>query len=296
MGAGDTVNKTGDLLGKLGAFIPGLVPTQQPTQQQEQPIQDGTNNTENNPSGNNAQGQANQLTPPSVDSSNSEDIISQLTSQGVSPEIAQQFASKLPQQQGLGGVQITPEMAIMAQLLLPPSEASKLQKAFDIQQKAQKAQSTNDGKQLPAGELFKLGETQTAIDLLPEVQKAFDNNKGVFGPVLGRARSLNPYDTRAQDAQSTIFLVKQIIGKGLEGGVLRKEDESKYANILPKLSDTPETVQKKIDLLNNTLTKRYQTMTKTFEKGGYNPTGNGQASDVQQLLEILSQQGLNLGS
>lgn len=192
----------------------------------------------------------------------------------------------------MGGIgNITPEMAMLAQLTLSPKDLAKFNNIYDLQQEQSKSQ---EGKALPAGELAKLAEQQSAIELVPELQTVFDESKEAFGPITGSLRQLNPYDDKSQKAQSTIFLVKQIIGKGLEGGVLRKEDEYKYEKILPKLSDTPKQVQNKIDLLENVLQQKYDTTISTFKKGGYNPSSGQPVSEQDQLLDLLSKQGLSL--
>jgi len=49
--------------------------------------------------------------------------------------------------------------------------------------------------------------------------------------------------------QADIDRVKQTVGKALEGGVLRKEDEDKYKKILATITDTPETALYKIDAI-----------------------------------------------
>lgn len=60
---------------------------------------------------------------------------------------------------------------------------------------------------------------------------------------------MNPFDTGAQNLQADTARIKQVIGKALEGGVLRKEDEEKYAKILPTLNDSDEVAQHKIDTI-----------------------------------------------
>lgn len=73
----------------------------------------------------------------------------------------------------------------------------------------------------------------------------------------------------AKQRQGVISLVKQIIGKGLEGGVLRKEDESKYAKILPTLSDHPDVVTTKIANLKRIMQQKRDTLLQTLEDAGY---------------------------
>ena len=63
----------------------------------------------------------------------------------------------------------------------------------------------------------------------------------------------------AKQRQAVIDRVKQVIGKALEGGVLRKEDEYKYEKILPTIGDPPEVAATKIAGLRAALRLRRQT-------------------------------------
>lgn len=74
----------------------------------------------------------------------------------------------------------------------------------------------------------------------------------VVGPVSGY-RALNPYDTEAKSLQAEIDRVRQVVGKALEGGVLRKEDEEKYKKILPTARDTREVAANKLQKLKEKL-------------------------------------------
>lgn len=127
------------------------------------------------------------------------------------------------------------------------------------------------GKALPAAQSTQLSDTKSGIDMLDSLQNVFNQSRDAFDPIMGSLRSLNPYDTQATNANAVIYQVRQIIGKGLEGGVLRKEDEEKYAHMLPKLSDTPATVQNKIDTLKATLINKFNNQIKGLELTGYNP-------------------------
>ncbi len=86
---------------------------------------------------------------------------------------------------------------------------------------------------------------QNAISQLQGLSDTFEKNP-VSNPILGKFRGSNPFDTTAQTQQAQINGVRQIVGKALEGGVLRKEDEAKYAKILPTLSDSPQVAKNKI--------------------------------------------------
>lgn len=138
----------------------------------------------------------------------------------------------------------------------------------------------SSGKTLPASALTKIQEVKEAQQLLPTLTGMIDESGEAFGPITGNIRGRIPWDVKGQGAQSTINLVKQIIGKGLEGGVLRKEDEYKYEKILPMLGDTEELVRIKIQGLEAALQNKYNTIIETYQEGGYDPF-SGMSSDYE---------------
>jgi len=103
-------------------------------------------------------------------------------------------------------------------------------------------------------ELTKLQDLETAITIARSLKTRITENSGLVGPVSGRLTVL-PYANERKKLQADIDLARQKIGKGLEGGVLRKEDEEKYKHILPTMADTPEVAQSKLDQLEQLLTR-----------------------------------------
>lgn len=100
--------------------------------------------------------------------------------------------------------------------------------------------------------------------------------------------------TDAKQRQATIDKVKQIIGKTLEGGVLRKEDEAKYEKILPTIGDPPDVAQSKIAGLARTLKQKRQTLIETLSDAGYDidrsadrgsSNGSGPANGERRLIK-----------
>lgn len=108
---------------------------------------------------------------------------------------------------------------------------------------------------------------------LSNVEKALKENADLFGPVGGRLGANNPYDMRSQNINSQLKATAQMIGKYMEGGVLRAEDIPKYAAMLPGLSDTPETAQNKINNVLGLLTRKYNTDLESLQQGGYDVSG-----------------------
>lgn len=116
--------------------------------------------------------------------------------------------------------------------------------ALDRQYKIAQIAALNDkgggggGKPITSATALVLADSEAAMQMLGGLESTIADNKAIFGPMAGLLGGWNPYNERAQDVQSIINSTKQIVGKYLEGGVLRKEDEEKYAKILPKLTDT----------------------------------------------------------
>lgn len=82
------------------------------------------------------------------------------------------------------------------------------------------------------------------------------STSGANKPVVGEFLAGNPFNNDARNLRADIARVKQVIGKALEGGVLRKEDEAKYAKILPTLNDNDEQAQYKIQAIADDLERK----------------------------------------
>lgn len=101
------------------------------------------------------------------------------------------------------------------------------------------------GKPMSSGALSQAQASMTALDSLKDLRQVVKENEQYIGPIAG-LQALNPYSD-ARKAQAKVDMVRQRVGKALEGGVLRKEDEEKYKKILATLTDTPSTAVSKID-------------------------------------------------
>lgn len=148
------------------------------------------------------------------------------------------------------------------------------------------AEDAAKAKAAKGGELsLSDGAIATATDLQKAIQNisnlSADVNKDYKGGVIqGNIRKLNPLDSSFKNQQSQIDLVRQTVGKALEGGVLRKEDEDKYKKILPTLQDSKSTVDYKLKQLNSMLQRDLNTYLKTQQSYG---KGAGQGS-LQSIL------------
>ena len=143
-------------------------------------------------------------------------------------------------------------------------------------------------KKLPAGEATQLADQQTAIDLAKDLlPKALKMDGLSFSPadiLLG----VNPYSTGVQAYKQILAVTKQIIGKGLEGGVLRAEDEKKYSKILPVLGDTKEVLEAKTSELQSMLRKKYLNTLSSLHDAGYDVDKFiGKNNQISKKLEVI---------
>lgn len=137
------------------------------------------------------------------------------------------------------------------------------------------ASSREQGRAVTSGDAADIAEFNTALDDVATVRETLKGNKAtgtsaaVGAAVPNAITELTGLGTDAKQKNAVIARVKQVIGKALEGGVLRKEDESKYAKILPTISDIPEVVATKLDGLERAIRQRQQNKLDALADAGY---------------------------
>jgi hypothetical protein len=151
-------------------------------------------------------------------------------------------------------------------VLLPRSEAAGKRPA---------GSGVAGGRPLPAGSASRIAEVNDSLNDASVLKRAL-SEAGATGTVakLGAwapnwVTEVTGFGTDAKKKQALIDRVKQVIGKGLEEGVLRKEDEAKYEKILPTISDPPEIVTSKIEGLEAALATKRQNRLESFADAGY---------------------------
>lgn len=136
------------------------------------------------------------------------------------------------------------------------------------------ANTREQGRPVTAGDAGRLAEIDNGIlqakQLKPELKTGTASKVGasLWNPIT----DLTGLGSESKQQQAKIDLVKQIIGKALEGGVLRKEDEVKYAKILPTIGDPDAVAQSKIDSLIALLEQRKDIKLSAIEDAGYDVT------------------------
>lgn len=133
-----------------------------------------------------------------------------------------------------------------------------------------------------------ISDFQSSLSELNNLSNAITSGSGTLDPVLGTIRSMNPYDVDQKTLQAMIDKTRQIVGKALEGGVLRKEDEEKYKKILPTVGDTKQVALNKIAMIQAQLNSKLQNYSSLVSGG--TSTGN---SLEDALLQSQSQTNYN---
>jgi hypothetical protein len=132
------------------------------------------------------------------------------------------------------------------------------------------------GRGVISGDARKFAAFKDSRALLGNLRQMLKDTKGSTGTGAAIGASLwNPITDATgigmapKKRQAAIDLAKQIIGKTLEEGVLRKEDEYKYTKILPTMSDPEEVAQSKIDGLEIVINEREESLTDSLGDAGY---------------------------
>lgn len=137
------------------------------------------------------------------------------------------------------------------------------------------------GRALPANQATEIGGTISSVEMLDNLATKASSIKGLtYGP-LDIPKALNPWDTGAKQFSQLIASTKQVIGKGLEGGVLRKEDEIKYEKIIPNIGDTKKVLQAKYTQLRELLLNKYKNTIGSLSNAGYDVTNFNQKFDKE---------------
>lgn len=139
----------------------------------------------------------------------------------------------------------------------------------------QPASTREQGRQVTSGDAGDIAEFNTALDDLASLRGELEGN-GATGTAASLGASLwtpitnlTGWGADAKAKQAQIDRVKQVIGKALEGGVLRKEDEAKYEKILPTIKDAPALVTAKLNGLVAAIQKRQQRKLDALDSAGY---------------------------
>lgn len=134
------------------------------------------------------------------------------------------------------------------------------------------ASTREQGRPVTSGDAGRIAELDTSLDDL----KALKNVLGTTGAgsqvgamLPNVVTEVTGLGSDSKQRQAMIDRVKQVIGKALEGGVLRKEDEAKYEKILPRIGDPPDVAKTKLANLEAAIEQRRTREIEAREDAGY---------------------------
>jgi hypothetical protein len=138
------------------------------------------------------------------------------------------------------------------------------------------ASTREQGRPVTSGDAGRIADLDTSLNDLKTLTSALGGSKAT-GVAAKAGAALPNFITEwtgvgadAKSKQAVIDRVKQVIGKALEGGVLRKEDEYKYEKILPTIGDPPDLVTSKLTGLQSAIAQRRQVTLDSLSDAGYN--------------------------
>lgn len=168
---------------------------------------------------------------------------------------------------------------INAQGGVSESELGLLRERLKDQREREKDKEGKAGKQLSENTVLKVNEGNAIPEILQDVEKTIENNKGLFGlsayyqgSGLGRITGARDYeDVKTIDSQMRAS--SQAFGKFMEGGVLRKEDEDKYRKMFPNTTDTPQVAKNKLSIVQRLLIQKQKSNLDALKNQGFDVTG-----------------------
>lgn len=168
-------------------------------------------------------------------------------------------------------------------VFVPPSEAVGKRPANMREQ----------GRAVTSGDAGRIAEFDTSLDDVAVLRDTIGANGAtgvsaqIGAAVPAWVTDTTGIGTEAKQKQAVIDRVKQVIGKALEGGVLRKEDEYKYEKILPTIKDTAELVRSKLDGLEAALVQRRQRFIEALGDANYDVTNFGATPKASKKADPL---------
>lgn len=134
------------------------------------------------------------------------------------------------------------------------------------------ASTREQGRPVTSGDAGRIAELVTSMDDLEKLKNTLGTTGAAskVGAMLPNAvTEFTGWGADAKSRQGTIDRVKQVIGKALEGGVLRKEDEIKYEKILPTIGDPPSVAKSKLEGLQAAIALRRERTIEALQDAGY---------------------------
>lgn len=164
----------------------------------------------------------------------------------------------------------------------------------EIQPGDMPASTREQGRNVTSGDVNRLSDYASSLQDLKVLRGEVADVANATGPTAQAGAAVPNWVTAwtgigatAKQKQAVIDRVKQVIGKALEGGVLRKEDEYKYAKILPTIGDVPTVVKSKLDGLDKAIMMKRDELLSSLEDANYDVSRYRQRLDAAPTNDPL---------
>lgn len=129
------------------------------------------------------------------------------------------------------------------------------------------------GKDLGAEEAKSLSKYDQALGQIAGLQEGIKTIE--TGPILGRLRSLNPYDTPVQTLKAQLNALIPNLARGVYGevGVLTDQDIANYAKTIPNLASTDDVNKAVLAMTLDTIAGGYKKQLRTLAASGRDVSG-----------------------
>lgn len=129
------------------------------------------------------------------------------------------------------------------------------------------------GRDIAVTQAQSLEKYQSTLAKLEDITKQISTQ--TTGPIVGRLRGMNPYDTPAQTLKATLQSLIPGLARGVYGevGVLTDADIENYAKTIPNLSSTDATNKAVLAMTLDTLAGGYKRQLATLAKSGVDVSG-----------------------
>lgn len=157
---------------------------------------------------------------------------------------------------------------------------------------SQPASTREQGRPVTSSDAGRLADFETSLNdlktlsgTLTETANATGTGAAIGAAMPDWATDLIGWGVDAKKRQAVIDRVKQVIGKIMEGGVLRKEDEAKYAKILPTIKDTAAVAASKLAGLEQAISQRRSTFLENLGDAGYETSRFNKKPSAADLIK-----------
>jgi hypothetical protein len=141
-----------------------------------------------------------------------------------------------------------------------------------------KGNGTRPPKTVPETTVAKFTQGQSAIDEVRSLRGEIAQNPDIMGPVKGMS-TYSPFTfdnetiEKQKELNNRFMLLRQTVGKLFEGGVLRKEDETKYKRIFVDIRTDPKVGSANMKELETMLRRDVSRYMDNMGRAGYDTGG-----------------------